>query len=154
MADVVRKVTLQGGVLVGHDGSASATEGVRWAADLAAELGEPLHVLRAWGLLNAPEPASKVGGYIPPLADWEAAVRDDLGADIGRLELTGEVHLHVAHEQSAAALLAAAEEGVRLLVVARRGAGGFRGLGFGSTADQVVRHAPCPVVVVPIASEG
>lgn len=153
MADVVRTVTLDGGVLVGHDGSVAATEGVRWAAGLAAELGEPLHVLRAWGLLNAPEPPTKVGGYIPPLEDWEAAVREDLTDDIGRLGLTGEVHLHVAHEQSAAALLAAAE-GVRLLVVARRGAGGFRGLGFGSTADQVVRHAPCPVVVVPIAREG
>ncbi len=37
-----------------------------------------------------------------------------------------------------------------LLVVARRGSGGFRGLGFGSTADQVARHSPCPVVVVPV----
>ena len=51
MVDVVRKVTLQGGVLVGHDGSAAAGEGVRWAAGLAAALGEPLHVLRAWALL-------------------------------------------------------------------------------------------------------
>ena len=32
-----------------------------------------------------------------------------------------------------------------LLVVGPRGSGGFRGLGFGSTADQVARHAPCPV---------
>jgi nucleotide-binding universal stress UspA family protein len=149
MVDVVRTVTLEGGVLVGHDGSKAANEGVRWAARLAAELGEPLHVLRAWGLLNAPEPPSKVGGFIPPLEDWEAAVRDDLAADVARLGLEGEVHLHVAHEQSAAALLAAATH-ARMLVVARRGAGGFRGLGFGSTADQVVRHAPCPVVVVPI----
>jgi nucleotide-binding universal stress UspA family protein len=37
--------------------------------------------------------------------------------------------------------------------VGTRGAGGFRGLGFGSTADQVVRHAPCPVVVVPVSHE-
>lgn len=149
MVDVVRKVTLEGGVLVGHDGSKAASEGVRWAGSLAVDLGEPLHVLRAWALLNAPEPPSKVGGFIPPLEDWEAAVREDLGGDVARLGLTGEVHLHVAHEQSAAALLAAAEN-ARMLVVARRGAGGFRGLGFGSTADQVVRHSPCPVVVVPV----
>ena len=149
MDTVVRQVTLEGGVLVGHDGSASADEGVRWAAGLAAELGEPLHVLRAWALLNAPEPPSKVGGFIPPLEDWEAAVRDDLSADVARLGLDGEVHLHVAHEQSAAALLQAAA-GARMLVVARRGAGGFSGLGFGSTADQVVRHSSCPVVVVPV----
>jgi len=35
-------------------------------------------------------------------------------------------------------------------VVGSRGAAGFRGLRFGSTADQVVRHAVCPVVVVPV----
>ena len=88
MDTVVRQVTIEGGVLVGHDGSASADEGVRWAAGLAAELGEPLHVLRAWALLNAPEPPSKVGGFIPPLEDWEAAVRDDLSADVARLGST------------------------------------------------------------------
>ncbi len=37
-----------------------------------------------------------------------------------------------------------------MIVVGRRGAGGFRGLGFGSTADQVSRYAACPVVVVPV----
>ena len=40
-----------------------------------------------------------------------------------------------------------------LLVLGTRGGGGFRGLGFGSTADQVVRHAICPVVVVPVTGE-
>lgn len=152
MAEVVEEVTVEGGVLVGHDGSDAASQGVRWAAGLAAELGEPLHVLRSWALLNAPEPASKVGGFIPPLQDWETAVLADLTADVDRLGLSVEVHLHVAHQQSSAALLHAAA-GARMLVVARRGAGGFRGLGFGSTADQVVRHSPCPVVVVPIPSE-
>lgn len=149
MADVASSVTLEGGVLVGHDGSAASSEAVRWAAGLAAELGEPLHVLRAWALLNAPEPPSKVGGFIPPMEDWEAAVKVDLARDVEALGLTGDVRLHVAHAQSAAALLGAAR-GARMLVVARRGAGGFRGLGFGSTADQVVRHAPGPVVVVPV----
>ena len=40
-------------------------------------------------------------------------------------------------------------KGADMLVVGTRGAGGFAGLHFGSTADQVVRHARCPVVVVP-----
>lgn len=151
MVDVVNEVELDGGVLVGYDGSSAAEQGVRWAAGIAGRLGEPLHVLRAWGMLNAPVPATKEGGYIPPLSDWEGAVRDELEQQVGRLGLDCEVRLHVAHAQSSAALLHAAR-GAALLVVARRGAGGFRGLGFGSTADQVVRHSPCPVVVVPIAA--
>ncbi len=149
MGDVARSVTIDGGLLVGHDGSVAASEAVRWAAGLAVELGEPLHVLRAWAMLNAPEPPTKVGGFIPPMEDWEAAVKDDLTGDVARLDLSCEVHLHVAHAQSSAALLGAAE-GARMLVVGRRGAGGFRGLGFGSTADQVVRHSPVPVVVLPV----
>ena len=59
------------------------------------------------------------------------------------------VQLHVVHGQSSAALLEAAA-GAEIVVVGRRGAGGFRGLLSGSTADQVVRYAPCPVVVVPL----
>jgi nucleotide-binding universal stress UspA family protein len=152
MAEAVDKVELDGGVLVGYDGSRPSEQGVRWAADLAGRLGEPLHVLRAWGMLNAPVPPTKQGGYIPPFTDWEAAVRQELEQQVARLGLACEVRLHVVHAQSAAALLHAGA-GARMLVVARRGAGGFRGLGFGSTADQVVRHAPCPVVVVPVGDD-
>jgi len=149
MVEVVNEVELDGGVLCGYDGSASSAAALRWAAGIAKRLDEPLHVLRAWGLLNAPVPATKQGGYIPPLSDWQDAVRDELEAQVGRLGLECEVRLHVVHDQSSSALLHAAK-GAQLLVVARRGAGGFRGLGFGSTADQVARHSPCPVVVVPV----
>jgi nucleotide-binding universal stress UspA family protein len=149
MAEVVNEVELDGGVLVGFDGSRSAEQGVRWAAGLASRLDEPLHVLRAWGMLNAPTPPTKRGGYIPPLSDWETAVREELAAQVEGLSLSCETRLHVAHAQSSEALLHAAR-GAELLVVARRGGGGFRGLGFGSTADQVSRHSPCPVVIVPV----
>ncbi|WP_457209016.1 universal stress protein, partial [Nocardioides sp. P5_C9_2] len=63
------------------------------------------------------------------------------------------VELHAAHGQSSAKLLEAAA-GAEILVVGRRGAGGFRGLLTGSTAEQVVRHAPGPVVVVPVTGQG
>lgn len=151
MSGVVEAVTLDGGVVVGHDGSAAASEAVQWAADLAARLDQPLHVLRAWGMTNAPTPKAKQGGYIPPLADYEAAVMDELTSDIDKLALTCELRLHVVHGRAARELLVAAE-GADIVVVGRRGAGGFHGLGFGSTADQVVRHAPCPVVTIPVSS--
>ena len=143
-------VEVDGGLLVGHDGSAASGRAVRWAAGLATRLGVPLHVLRAWRLTNAPRPASMQPGYIPPRADFDAAVLEALRGDVAALDLPAacDARLHVAHGQSSARLLEAAA-GAEMLVVGARGAGGFRGLRFGSTADQVVRYAPCPVIVVP-----
>lgn len=148
--DVATRAEIDGGVLVGHDGSPAADDAVEWAGGLAARLGVSMHVLRAWSLTNAPRPAAMTGGYIPPLDDFQQAVLDAVRADLAALELPEglDVQVHAAHAKPSAALLEAAA-GAELLVVASRGAGGFRGLGFGSTADQVVRHSPCPVVVVP-----
>ncbi len=145
------ELAIDGGILVGHDGSAASTQAVAWAAQHATRLGVPLQVLRAWSLTNAPRPASMEPGYVPPPEDFEAAVLAQLPQDIAELGLPAacEVRLHAVHGQSSAALLEAAA-GAEIVVVGRRGAGGFRGLLSGSTADQVVRHAPCPVVVVPV----
>lgn len=149
MTHVVEEVELGGGVLVGHDGSAASGEAVRWAADLASRLGTPLHVLRAWVITKAPRPATQELGYVAPMSDYEAAVRAELEGDVRHLDPPGQVELHVVHGHSAKKLLLAAR-GAEMVVVGRRGRGGFRGLGFGSTADQVVRNATCPVIVVPV----
>jgi nucleotide-binding universal stress UspA family protein len=55
------------------------------------------------------------------------------------------VHLH---NGPATRTLLDAAEGADLLVVGHRGRGGWVGLRLGSSAEQVVSHAPCTVVVV------
>lgn len=147
--DVTGEVHVDGGILVGHDGSESAQEALRWAGRLAARSGLPLHVVRAWGLVTAPRPSDWEPGYVPPLADFERAVREELDRQVAAAGLDPGVRVttHVLHRPPAHGLIEAAR-GADLLVVGARGLGGFAGLLLGSVSDQCVRHAPCPVTVV------
>ena len=149
MTEVCEAVEIDGGVLVGHDGSACAQEALRWAAGLAARADLDLHVVRAWGMTTAPRPATWEPGYVPPLTDFEQAVLTELQGCVTEagLDPAVRVHAHVLHRPPAKGLIEAAE-GADLLVVGARGRGGFAGLLLGSVSDQCVRHAPCPVTVV------
>ena len=73
------------------------------------------------------------------LADVLAAVADESGG----IALTGRIELG-----SAATTLVEASGQAELLVVGRRGHGGFLTLVIGSVAQQVAAHAKCPVVIV------
>lgn len=144
------RVKISGGVLVGDDGSAVSRAAVVWAAQDAARRGATLHVLQAWSMTRAPRPSTWQPGYVPALPDWEAAVQEDLAARCATLLAdTGGVRfeVHAVHAPAAKALIEASQ-GADLVVVGTRGRGGFAGLVLGSVAEQVVRHAHCPVCVV------
>ena len=59
-----------------------------------------------------------------------------------------DLQLYALRGQTTECLVDAAAR-AEMLVVGTRGAGGFRGLRFGATATQVVRHSSVPVLVVP-----
>ncbi|MCW2740736.1 MAG: putative universal stress protein [Blastococcus sp.] len=155
MDEVCEAVRVEGGIVVGHDGSKCAQEALAWAGRLARRADIDLHVVRAWAMTTAPQPPSWESGYVPPLVDWERAVHDQLTAHVAAVGLDPAVRVtcHVIHKPPAEGLMSAAE-GAHLLVLGARGRGGFRGLLLGSVSDQLMHHAPCPVTVVRTGATG
>lgn len=149
MDDAPEKVHVDGGIVVGHDGSSCSQEALLWASRLAGRADLDVHVVRAWSMTTAPQPSSWSPGYVPPLPDWAKAVHDELTAHVAAAGLDPAVRVtcHVVHRAPTPALLAAAE-GADLLVLGARGRGGFAGLLLGSVSGQCVQHAPCPVTVI------
>jgi nucleotide-binding universal stress UspA family protein len=153
--DVCEVVHVDGGIVLGHDGSKCAQEALRWAGRLARRAGLDLHVIRSWSMTTAPRPATWTAGYVPPLIEWEQAVLDELSGHVAAAGLDPEVRVscHAVHKAPVPTLMVAAE-GASLLVVGARGRGGFAGLLLGSVGGQLVHHAPCPVTVVRTGATG
>jgi nucleotide-binding universal stress UspA family protein len=137
-----------GGIVVGFDGSPLAERALAWAVAEGGLRGMPVHVVRAWVLATAIPEADAPFGSVPSMDECQDAVAARLGEATGSLGQTSvRLHRHVVHGPAARTLIAAAAH-ADLLVVGGRGRGGFIGLRLGSVAEQVVRHAPCTVVVV------
>ena len=148
-SDGTESVQIEGGILVGHDGSECAQHALRWAGELARRSDMDLHVVRAWSMTSAPRPASWSPGYVPPMEEWSGAVLEELGKHVTAAHLDPALRLtcHAVHRSPAKALVEASA-GADLLVVGARGRGGFGGLLLGSVSDQCVHHASCPVTVI------
>src|SRR6478735_9339091 len=128
-------------VLVGHDGSASSRAALVWALDYAAAIDARVRVLRAWSMSTAPRPASMVGGYVPPIEDFEAAVVEALRAECEPALAAAGTSVEVeyqAHHGSVGDELVRASESSEVIVVGNRG----------SVTEQCLKRAACPVVVV------
>ena len=141
---------VDGGVVVGFDGSRDSLCAVEAGADQAAYRGCALHVVRAWMLSSAASETDAPAGTVPSLAEVEAAVRGsvDRAVEVARRRRPDlQVVAHVHHGKGAQTLMEASRQ-ADLVVVSRRGQGGFVDLLLGSTADQVVRYATCAVLVV------
>lgn len=123
---------------------------LRWAARQAELTGATLHVVTAWSYPEHPTPF----GIVPelpvpgdPLADALHKLDEVVGSELGGHAGT-TVHTEVIQGNAAPVLLDAARD-AGLLVVGSRGQGAFAGLLLGSVSEHCVRHAACPVLVVP-----
>jgi len=146
---VTSDITVQGGVLVAHDGSSAAMSALRTAIGCASVFGGHVEVVRAWSLTSAPVPDGMEPGYVPPLEEFEAATLAALERDVAAVN-TGQdgvqVSCSVVHGNVAEKLIAASAH-VDLIVLGSRGHGGFVGLLLGSVTDQVAHHATCRVLI-------
>lgn len=139
-----------GPIVIGYDGSDFADEALRKGLWIAAKLGAPARIVRAWTISNAPRPKTWTPGYVPPVDDFAAAVLEQLKAQTAARvaeQPEVEVSYEVPHGAAGRELIKASE-GASVLVVGTRGLGGFSGLLLGSVSDQVVEHARCDVLVI------
>ena len=137
-------------VVVGIDSSPAALEALTWAIDEAVARRAELQVVHAWQL---PYVGTDIYGAMLTVKPdtFEDAARQIVEQALAKVDTAGledRLLTAVVHDGPASAVLAAAEH-ADLVVVGARGAGGFKGLLLGSASNQVVHHAPCPVVVVP-----
>jgi nucleotide-binding universal stress UspA family protein len=140
-------------IVVGTDGSETAAEAVRQAADLAKLSGAQLSIVSAF------EPVSKrrIEGEqqgIPADVQHEIGPREDvnlvLEAAAAAVKKDGvEVQTHPVEGNPAEGILNVAEQtGADLIVVGNKGMTGARRFVLGSVPNNVSHHAPCSVLVV------
>lgn len=138
----------RGRVVVGTDGSVAAAHAADVAASFALERGWPIVLVCAVPL------AVPTLAWLPTALDPEPVVREVRGElDAAAQTLRGahpglEVTTEVVHDSPARALTDASRT-AGLVVVGARGHGGFAGMLLGSVSQAVLRHAQCPVLVVP-----
>jgi nucleotide-binding universal stress UspA family protein len=134
-------------IVVGIDGSETAAAALAFAMSEARLHDAELEVIISW---TEPYVGPTMVAVADPTVFADAAARtlgralDAVDAAAWPVKVSGRVV-----RGSAAAALVDAAKGADLLVVGSRGRGGFVGLLLGSVSQQVVHHAPCPVVVVP-----
>jgi nucleotide-binding universal stress UspA family protein len=135
-------------VVVGVDGSTSATHAAAWAADEAARRGAPLRIVHAnlWPTVRMPGGHSPIQYQQPLLEHSRKLVHDAATAAVDRhpgLTVTEDVVI-----AWPIGLMLAESRTAQLAVLGSRGLGGFTGLLVGSVAVAMAGHGRCPVVVV------
>jgi nucleotide-binding universal stress UspA family protein len=141
-------------IVVGTDGSHTAREAVRQAAELARALGAHVHLVCAY------EPAPSVelrdaDQERPGAVQWALGPpRDAVDATLAQAaaefaDAGVEVDVYARRGDAAAAILDVAEEiGADLIVVGNRGTTGAKRFLLGSVPNKISHHAPCAVLII------
>ncbi len=134
-----------GKIVVGVDGSAGSIAALKEAARMANATGSWLEVVACWNV-----PTSLAVPYALGTVEFEEGARQLLQAtvtDTFGQPLPANMSTTLVHGQPRQKLIEMSD-GSDMLVVGRRGYGGFAGLLLGSVSQACVAHAHCPVLVV------
>ena len=137
------------GIVVGVDGSANSRKALEKAVEEAAAHHQPLTVLTVH---QAVRDVYGAASHYPDDASMtekareaaQAETEEVLAAASARPESVTVTAVHGIPAEE----LVKASEGADLLVVGRRGGGGFARLTMGSVTNQVTHHAHSPVLIV------
>jgi nucleotide-binding universal stress UspA family protein len=141
-------------ILVGTDGSDTASTAVRHAIDLAASLGARLQIVSAYEPVSAQRLRSEAI-EAPQDVEWMVNPREDVLEVLQQAERDAKsaglsaVETFARQGDAADAILDVAEEQRSdLIVVGNRGMTGAKRFLLGSVPNKVSHHAPCSVLIV------
>jgi nucleotide-binding universal stress UspA family protein len=140
-------------IVVGTDGSETATEAVNQALELAKLSGATLSLVSAYQPASGRRVQAEQAGA-PADVQYEIGPREDvnlvLDAAAAEVKQQGiEVQTHPVEGDPADAILNVAEETrADLIVVGNKGMTGARRYLLGSVPNNVSHHAPCSVMIV------
>jgi nucleotide-binding universal stress UspA family protein len=140
-------------IVVGTDGSETATEAVRQALDLAKQVGAKLELVSAY------EPVSdqrlrREKSEAPEDVQWMVNPREDVDATLrDAKEMADEAGVgaetYARQGDPADAILDVAEEQkADLIIVGNKGMTGAKRFLLGSVPNKVSHHAPCSVLII------
>jgi len=143
-------------VVVGVDGSEGSVAALRWAARYGAAVGAPVRAVLAWHYPTA--------AALPPVGHAPEAINEEVeGEEAATLreaiakaapDAPGAHIDGVVRYGHPAEVLIDESGRADLLVVGRRGRGGFLGMHLGSVSQHCVNAAQCPVVVTRTREDG
>jgi nucleotide-binding universal stress UspA family protein len=140
-------------IVVGTDGSDTATQAVRQAVDLAGAVGATLELVSAY----EPVPAQRLREErrdVPEDLQWAISPREDVDATLeAAMKLAQEagvtVSIYPRQGDPADAILDVAEEqDADLIIVGNKGMTGAKRFLLGSVPNKVSHHAPCSVLII------
>lgn len=141
-------------IVVGTDGSETATKAVQEAAELAAAVGAEINVVSAYVPVSNQRLREETR-QAPDDIQWQVTPREDVDAMLSDAKEAVEkagvkaIHTHAREGDPADAILDVAEEqGSDLIVVGNKGMSGAKRFLLGSVPNKVSHHAPCSVLIV------